>query len=166
VTLVVVVDPRRLEGHVRKLCEDFFPRDAFHLESLDRAAACVRSQFEETAARVADQLGEKERAVDLLRTAISEGFSPDPSFSLARKAELQPALDSLRGYPPFEELVKPKGEATGRRSLRRDDAEAFPLVAVVGGKNRRQEFGTPSRFGSTSANTSRKSVVTVRSRPP
>lgn len=49
------VDPRRLERHVRKLCQDFFPRDAFHPENLDRAAAYIRSQLEEAGAEVADQ---------------------------------------------------------------------------------------------------------------
>src|SRR6266545_533742 len=49
------VDPKRLERHVRKLCEEFFPRDAFHPESLDRAAAWIRSQLEESGARVSEQ---------------------------------------------------------------------------------------------------------------
>ena len=51
----VAVDPRSLEGHVRKLCEGSFPRDRFHPAGLDRAAAYIRGQFEETGARVADQ---------------------------------------------------------------------------------------------------------------
>jgi Zn-dependent M28 family amino/carboxypeptidase len=49
------VDPRRLERHVRKLCEEFFPRDAFHPENLDQAAAWIRSQLEESGAPVAIQ---------------------------------------------------------------------------------------------------------------
>ena len=54
-TEVPPVGPARLEGHVRKLCLEFFPRDAFHPEVLDQAAAYVRAQFEGTGALVADQ---------------------------------------------------------------------------------------------------------------
>lgn len=49
------LDPRRLERHVRKLCQEFFPRDAFHPENLDRAAAYIHSRLEEAGAQVADQ---------------------------------------------------------------------------------------------------------------
>jgi Zn-dependent M28 family amino/carboxypeptidase len=50
-----VVQPARLEVNVRRLCEDFFPRDAFHPENLDRAAAWIASELGQTGARVADQ---------------------------------------------------------------------------------------------------------------
>ena len=48
-------DPRRLEAHVRRLCEEFFPRDAFHPANLDRAAAWIGEELGRTRARVVDQ---------------------------------------------------------------------------------------------------------------
>ena len=54
-------------------------------------------------ARIASLLGERERAIVLLRDAFARGL-PFSVF-LHRDMDLEP----LRGYPPFEELVKPKG---------------------------------------------------------
>jgi len=53
-------------------------------------------------ARIAALLGDKEGAVSLLRQAIKQGFS---------YANLQSIVDfeSLAGYPPFVQLMKPKG---------------------------------------------------------
>ncbi len=53
-------------------------------------------------ARIAAVLGEQERAVALLREAAVQG---SPRFLL------HPAIDltSLRDYPPFQELMRPKG---------------------------------------------------------
>ncbi len=53
-------------------------------------------------ARIAAQLGERDRAVALLREAFSKGMIF--SVSLHRDADLQ----ALRGYPPFEELLAPR----------------------------------------------------------
>jgi TolB-like protein/tetratricopeptide (TPR) repeat protein len=55
-------------------------------------------------ARIAAQLGEKDRAVDLMRTAMGQGFFLS---SESNGLPLEPSFDTLRGYPPFEELVKP-----------------------------------------------------------
>ncbi len=54
-------------------------------------------------ALIAAGLGEKERAVDLLRQAFAAGFFFSPW--LKSRAELDP----LRDYPPFQELMRPKG---------------------------------------------------------
>ncbi|MCS6926977.1 MAG: M28 family peptidase [Candidatus Binatia bacterium] len=51
----IVVDPQRLEAHVRTLAERFFPRDATHPENLDRAAAYIHQAFVQAGARVSDQ---------------------------------------------------------------------------------------------------------------
>jgi tetratricopeptide (TPR) repeat protein len=53
-------------------------------------------------ARIAARLGDKEGAVALLRLAIKEGYS---------SADLHAFEDfeSLAGYPPFIQLMKPKG---------------------------------------------------------
>ncbi len=51
-------------------------------------------------ARIAAWLGEKDQAVDLLRTAFAEGLMHD----IGPHRDMD--LASLRGYPPFEELVK------------------------------------------------------------
>jgi tetratricopeptide (TPR) repeat protein len=63
-------------------------------------------------ARIVALLGDKERAVTLLREAIAQGEGnseqPDPygyGFIYRHTMDLEP----LHGYPPFEELIKPKG---------------------------------------------------------
>ena len=52
-------------------------------------------------ARIASLLGEKEQAVALLRSALSQGVSYG---RLHADVDLEP----LREYPPFQELVKPQ----------------------------------------------------------
>jgi len=51
---------------------------------------------------IAAQLGEKERAVELLRESLAHGRS-------YVELHVDPYLEPLRGYPPFDELIKPKG---------------------------------------------------------
>src|SRR5262249_18896517 len=51
----VSVEPGRLEAHVRRLSETFFPRDAGHPENLDRVAADIRREFAQAKGRVAEQ---------------------------------------------------------------------------------------------------------------
>lgn len=112
------------------------PREAVKWKGL-RGLAAFRSGDEATANRVDEELrrlerpylfgehylyraalaaarGEKARSVDLLRQALAAGYlgestgpslSSGASFWAHRAIELAPLL----GYPPFEELVKPKG---------------------------------------------------------
>jgi cytochrome c-type biogenesis protein CcmH/NrfG len=54
-------------------------------------------------APIAAQLGEKDQAGDLLRESFAEG--QQYGVWLHREVTLEP----LRGYPPYEELVRPKG---------------------------------------------------------
>jgi tetratricopeptide (TPR) repeat protein len=54
-------------------------------------------------ARIHALLGNREQAVNLLRTALGQGF---PSIT---SLHTDLAFDSLRDYPPFAELLKPKG---------------------------------------------------------
>jgi hypothetical protein len=54
-------------------------------------------------AGIAANLGERERAVELLRDAFAQG----QYFGYSLHNSL--ALEPLRGYPPFEELIRPKG---------------------------------------------------------
>lgn len=49
------VDPARLETHVRKLSIELTPRDAGHVENLDRAAAYIKDEFSQTTASVSEQ---------------------------------------------------------------------------------------------------------------
>jgi tetratricopeptide (TPR) repeat protein/TolB-like protein len=56
-------------------------------------------------ARIAAQLGEKERAVDLLRSAFAQGFTLS---SESTWLHVEPSFDALRGHPPFEEVVAPQ----------------------------------------------------------
>jgi len=56
-------------------------------------------------ARLAAVLGDRERAMALLRLAFDQGFGFD--WGLGTHAD--PDFESLRDYPPFEELMRPKG---------------------------------------------------------
>jgi tetratricopeptide (TPR) repeat protein len=55
-------------------------------------------------AQIAAVLGERSRAVQLLRDAIAQG-AVDPWDHL----HSEPAFAALHGYPPFEEVIRPKG---------------------------------------------------------
>ncbi len=57
---VAVVDPTRLEDHVRILATVFIPRDYRHPENLDQVAAYIRQEFERTQGRVSEQTFEVE----------------------------------------------------------------------------------------------------------
>jgi len=54
-------------------------------------------------ARIAASTGERDEAVELLRRAFAQGVA----FGLW--VHVDPELESLRGYPPYEEVVRPKG---------------------------------------------------------
>jgi tetratricopeptide (TPR) repeat protein len=54
-------------------------------------------------ARIAALLGDRDEAVQLLRRAFSEGVG----YGLWLHTDMD--LESLRGYAPYQELVKPKG---------------------------------------------------------
>jgi tetratricopeptide (TPR) repeat protein/TolB-like protein len=61
-------------------------------------------------AAIAAQLGDKEKAVELLREAIAQGFGGTLDYlGYAECLHRVPEMAPLRGYPPFEELIKPKG---------------------------------------------------------
>jgi hypothetical protein len=52
---------------------------------------------------IAAQLGDIDRALDLVREAVALGF---PYWEFIR---LDPDLEPLRGNPAFQEIVRPKG---------------------------------------------------------
>ena len=54
---------------------------------------------------IAAQLGEKDRALALLRDAFGQGLQSPPISAIHTDLDLEP----LWGYPPYEELMKPKG---------------------------------------------------------
>jgi len=56
-------------------------------------------------AQIAAVLGDRDRAVGLLRDAIAHGAAGDPWNRL----HSEPAFGSLHDYPPFQELLRPKG---------------------------------------------------------
>lgn len=59
---------------------------------------------------IAAALGEKERAVQLLRQAEGEGRVTGGGFRFGDlDIHREPAYQPLRGYPAFEEFVRPKG---------------------------------------------------------
>ncbi len=58
-------------------------------------------------AKILAALGERDAAVDLVRQAVGEGIVFLPSGN--RSFHKDPDFDPLRGYAPFEEIVRPKG---------------------------------------------------------
>jgi tetratricopeptide (TPR) repeat protein len=70
------------------------------LENMDRPYLFGRHTL--WRARIASLLGEKENAIRLLREALAQGVS---------YTALHPVMDfePLQDYPPFQELIKPKG---------------------------------------------------------
>jgi serine/threonine protein kinase/tetratricopeptide (TPR) repeat protein len=56
---------------------------------------------------IAAQLGEKDDAVPLLRQSVAEGLPTWMGLNLALHTDID--LEPLLGYPPYEELLKPKG---------------------------------------------------------
>ncbi len=76
-------------------------RDADWLAALDRPYLFARPTFYR--AVIAGALGERSDAMDLLYQATAEGHYWDYSDAWNRR------YDSLRGYPPFEEWLRPKG---------------------------------------------------------
>ena len=85
-------------------------RIAEELRSLNRPYLVGNHMFR--CARILGLLGDRERAVTLLREAIAQGWGsgeePDPygyGFLSRHSMDLEP----LRGLPPFEDLIKPKG---------------------------------------------------------
>jgi tetratricopeptide (TPR) repeat protein/TolB-like protein len=61
-------------------------------------------------ARLAARAGNRERAVDLLRRAVADGLwfggFNSPTYDYGRS---EPEFATLRGYAPYEQLLKPKG---------------------------------------------------------
>jgi len=76
-------------------------------EAIDRQLAgfdATRTQGEPTYLRacIAAHLGERDRAVELLRGSVARGFS------FVNYLHTYTFLEPLHGYPPFEELIKPQ----------------------------------------------------------
>lgn len=85
-------------------------RIAEELRRLDRPGLSGNHTFR--SARIIALLGDKERAMALLREAVAQasGSTEEPeSFGYALIYSHSMDLESLRDYPPFEELIKPKG---------------------------------------------------------
>jgi tetratricopeptide (TPR) repeat protein len=60
-------------------------------------------------ARLAAIVGDRERAVELYRIALDQGYDFQGGFGI----HSDPDFESLRGYPPFEALTAPKTERQG-----------------------------------------------------
>jgi serine/threonine protein kinase len=65
------------------------------------------SDTSDSRAMIAASLGDKAAAVQLLREAIAQGFTDVAGY--AEFFHRAPEMAPLRGHPPFEELIKPKG---------------------------------------------------------
>jgi tetratricopeptide (TPR) repeat protein len=62
-----------------------------------------RGNYSWSRACIAAQLGERDRAVELLRVALANGFN------VKGYLHVYVFLEPLHGYPPFEELANPQG---------------------------------------------------------
>lgn len=61
-------------------------------------------------ARLASRAGDKARAVELLRAAVARGlWFGDFQSSTSEYGRIEPEFAALRGYEPYEQLLKPKG---------------------------------------------------------
>ena len=100
----VKVDPTRLEFHVRKLSEEFFPRDETHPENLDRAAAYIRKEFEQVSEAVSYQSYEVQARIYHNVIAL---FGPDTKERIVVGAH----------YDAFEELPGADDNASGVAGL-------------------------------------------------
>jgi hypothetical protein len=59
--------------------------------------------------RIAAVLGDREAAVALLREALRLGFRGPRSTGYPIVVHREPDFATLRGFPPFDELMRPKG---------------------------------------------------------
>ena len=50
----IVVDPERLESHVRTISTDFYPRNYQSPHNLDKTAAYIKSEFEKTGGKISE----------------------------------------------------------------------------------------------------------------
>src|SRR3990172_275127 len=104
----VPVSSARLEAHVRMLSETFFPRDYTHPENLDRAAAYIRREFEQTGGAVSEQTYDMEGKT--YRNVIVS-FGPDTKERIVVGAhydsfgELPAADDNASGVAGLFELA-------------------------------------------------------------
>jgi hypothetical protein len=75
------------------------------LSSLSRLGPCQQSREWCTyyRARIEALLGNRDRAVQLLREAYAQGLAH------SMRIHRDPDFEGLVGYPPFEELIRPKG---------------------------------------------------------
>jgi hypothetical protein len=56
--------------------------------------------------RLATILGDRDRAVALFRQALDQGY--DGIYGYGYGVHADPDFESLRDYPPFRELIRPK----------------------------------------------------------
>jgi tetratricopeptide (TPR) repeat protein/TolB-like protein len=83
-------------------------RIAEELRQIDRPYLYGESLY--SRAMIAASLGDKPAAVQLLREAIAQGLGLGVEWEgYAVLLHRAPEMAPLRGYPPFEELLKPKG---------------------------------------------------------
>jgi tetratricopeptide (TPR) repeat protein/TolB-like protein len=83
-------------------------RIAEELRQVDRPYLYGESLY--SRAMIAASLGDKAAAVQLLREAIAQGLGLGVEWEgYAVLLHRAPEMAPLRGYPPFEELIKPKG---------------------------------------------------------
>ncbi|MCK4410166.1 MAG: hypothetical protein KAW67_08775, partial [Candidatus Eisenbacteria sp.] len=78
-------------------------RISMELERLDHPHMYGMNMY--WCARISALLGERERAVEFLREGFAGGLTHCGTVDL----HVEMDFESLRGYPPFEELMRPKG---------------------------------------------------------
>ncbi len=79
------------------------PEEASRISEQLAAMDVRMGQHTQQRAFIAAALGDRDAAVALLRTAFGQGMT------VGAWAHMEPALESLRDYPPFQELIRPKG---------------------------------------------------------
>ena len=124
----ILVEPARLEAHVRTLCETLSPRDEAHPENLDRVAAYIKKEFEQAKGTVSEQIFEVDGRS--YRNVIAS-FGPETHERIVVGAHYDTAGarpgadDNASGVAGLIELARLLGEAPSRRS--RVELVAFTL---------------------------------------
>ena len=125
--LIPTTDPLRLERHVRALAEECSPRDAWHPENMERAAAYIARQLEPSGAALSDQWFPA--AGTTVRNVIA-AFGPESSERVVVGAH----YDAAEGPPGADDnasgvagLIELARLLAGRPLARRVELVAFAL---------------------------------------
>jgi hypothetical protein len=152
---VRMVDPARLEAHVRKLSVEFSPRDIGHLENLDRAAAYIAGELTQAGGAVSEQGYRVEG--NSYRNIIAR-FGPDTSERIVVGAH----YDAFGGLPGADDNASGVAGLIELARLLSQQALALRVELVAFSTEEPPYFGTTGMGSSVHALFLGKENVKVR----